>query len=56
MVRDNRVSADDAKARLAERDRREAGDTGTEAQRWLGEPPAGRSALAARCRSTDTTT
>ena len=32
--------------RLTERDRRLAADTRTEAERWLGDPPPGRSALA----------
>jgi hypothetical protein len=36
------------KAREAERARREAADTRTEAERWLGDPPADRSALANR--------
>jgi hypothetical protein len=45
---ERRVSADDAKARLTERDRRQASDTRTEAQRWLNDPPPDRSALAAR--------
>jgi hypothetical protein len=35
-----------AAQRLAERDRREAADTRTEAERWLGDPPPSRSALA----------
>ena len=34
--------------RFAERERREAADTRTEAQKWLGDPPADRSALAAK--------
>jgi hypothetical protein len=42
------VPAADVKIRLEERDRREATDTRTEAQRWLGDPPPGRSALAAK--------
>jgi hypothetical protein len=44
----HRVNADDAKARLAERDRREASDTRTPAQKWLNEPPPDRSALASK--------
>jgi hypothetical protein len=32
------------RTRLQERDRREAGDTRTEAQKWLGDPPPDRSA------------
>jgi hypothetical protein len=43
-----RVSARDLKIRLAERDRRLAADNRTEAQKWLGDPPADRSALSAR--------
>jgi len=41
-----RVSADDFRKRVLERDAREAGDNRTAAQRWLGDPPANRSALA----------
>ena len=33
------------KARLQERDQRQAADTRTEVQKWLGDPPADRSAL-----------
>jgi hypothetical protein len=33
-------------ARIAERDAREAMDSRTEAERWLGDPPSWRSALA----------
>jgi hypothetical protein len=43
---DRKVSVDELKIRLAERDRRQAADTRTEAQRWLGDPPMQRSALA----------
>jgi hypothetical protein len=43
---DRRVSPDDAK--MLERDRLAATDTRTEAQRWLGDPPPWRSALAQR--------
>ena len=42
------VPAADVKVRLEERDRREAADTRTEAERWLGDPPPSRSALAAK--------
>jgi hypothetical protein len=42
------VPAADLKIRLEERDRREAADTRTEAQKWLGDPPPSRSALAAK--------
>jgi hypothetical protein len=45
------VSPDDIRVRLMERDRQEAADTRTEAQRWLGDPPPGRSALAQRNRA-----
>jgi hypothetical protein len=44
----NRVDARDVAMRLAERDQREAADTRTEAQRWLGDPPLSESALAQR--------
>ena len=40
------IDPEDVRQRLAERDAREAADTRTEAQRWLGDPPADRSALA----------
>ena len=43
-----RVSAAECKVRLAERDRQLASDTRTDAQVWLGDPPANRSALARR--------
>jgi hypothetical protein len=42
------VPAADLKIRLEEREAREAADTRTEAQRWLGDPPPSRSALAAK--------
>jgi hypothetical protein len=41
-----RVSPDDYRARSQERAAREAADNRTEAQRWLGDPAPGRSALA----------
>jgi len=41
-------SPDDIKARLLEAADRERTDTRTEAQRWLGDPPRERSALAQR--------
>jgi len=41
-----RVSAGDFRTRSEERDAREATDHRTDAQRWLGDPPANRSALA----------
>jgi hypothetical protein len=44
----SRMNRDVLRIRLQERDRREASDTRTEAQRWLGDPPASRSALAAK--------
>lgn len=43
-----RVSADDYRARSEEREARRAADNRTEAQRWLGDPPPGRSALDTR--------
>jgi len=42
------VSPDDVKARLLEAQARQRADTRTEAQRWLNDPPPGRSALAQR--------
>jgi hypothetical protein len=42
------VSPDDIRHRLMERDRQEAADTRTAAQRWLGDPPPHQSALARR--------
>jgi hypothetical protein len=45
------IDAAEVKARLEERDRQAALDTRTEAERWLNDPPPGRSALAQR-RST----
>jgi hypothetical protein len=44
----DRVDPGEAEQRLAERDQREAADTRTEAQRWLNDPPPGRSALVAK--------
>ena len=40
--------AAELKTRLAERDRRRAADNRTEAEKWLGDPPPDRSALAAK--------
>ena len=40
------VTATDLKSRLVERDRQLAADTRTEAERWLGDPPPWRAALA----------
>ena len=48
-----RVDAADLKIRLAERDRRLAADTRTDAQRWLGDPPSARSALGQRNTRSD---
>ena len=44
----DRVDPAEAEQRLAEREQREAAVTGTEAERWLGDPPPDRSALAAK--------
>jgi hypothetical protein len=44
------VSPDDVQVLIIERDRLAAADTRTEAERWLGDPPPGRSALAQRLR------
>jgi len=41
-----RVTPQEALKRFAERAAREAADTRTPAQRWLNDPPPGRSALA----------
>jgi hypothetical protein len=41
----NWVPPDEVRARLQERDAREVADTRTEAEKWLGDPPAHRSAL-----------
>ena len=46
VVFDRAVSATDLKIRIAERDRREASDTRNEAEKYLGDPPRDRSALA----------
>ena len=43
-----RMDPAELKSRFAERDRRLAADTRTEAEKWLGDPPASRSALAQR--------
>jgi len=42
------LSPDDVLKLIRERDQRIAADTRTEAQRWLGDPPSDRSALAQR--------
>jgi hypothetical protein len=42
------MSRADVFARLRERDARYDADTRTEAERWLSDPPPGRSALAQR--------
>src|SRR5262245_10230237 len=41
-----RVNPDEARQRMAERDTRLAGDARAEAERFLGDPPRSRSALA----------
>jgi hypothetical protein len=46
-----RISPDDALRLIQDREARERADTRTEAQRWLGDPPPGRSALAQRIRA-----
>jgi hypothetical protein len=43
-----RVKPSDARQPLAERDARAAADSRTEPEKWLGDPPPGRSALAQR--------
>jgi hypothetical protein len=47
-VHEPRISVDDVKYLLNERDRRAAADNRTEAEKWLGDPAPGRSALAQR--------
>jgi hypothetical protein len=44
-VADRAVRAGDLRARLAEREQRQASDHRSEAERWLGDPPLERSAL-----------
>ena len=51
VLNPRKVSPDDIKARLLLRDQLAAQDTRTEAQRWLGDPPPYRSALAQRNRA-----
>ena len=48
VPRPHGVSPDDIKARMLEAAARAAQDTRTDAQRWLGDPPPERSALASR--------
>jgi hypothetical protein len=45
------ISPHDLTSKLDERDRLAASDTRTEAERWLGDPPPYRSALAQRTRA-----
>jgi hypothetical protein len=47
------VSPDDVLKLIQERDRLAAADTRTEAEKWLGDPPPSRSALAQRNRAAD---
>jgi len=49
-VPSDRVSPDDVKARIIEAQARARADTRTPAQRWLGDPPSDRSALAQRIK------
>ena len=42
------IDPDVLKARMAERDQRQAADTRTELEKFLGDPPADRSALTQR--------
>ena len=42
----HRIDPDVLRSRVQERERREASDDRTEVQRWLGDPPRSRSALA----------
>jgi hypothetical protein len=41
----SRINPDTLRSRVQERDQREASDTRTEAQKWLGDPPPSQSAL-----------
>jgi hypothetical protein len=45
---DPRPRLADIKKRLADRDQRQATDTRSAAEKWLGDPPTDRSALAQR--------
>ena len=45
-LNDDEATAEDIAARVAERDARDAMDSRTPAQVWLGDPPGWRSALA----------
>jgi hypothetical protein len=47
-VEPRKYSVDDIKTRILEAEARAANDSRTEAQRWLGDPPPERSALAAK--------
>jgi hypothetical protein len=47
------ISPDDVRWLEIERDRLATSDTRTEAQRWLGDPPAARSALVRHDETTD---
>jgi hypothetical protein len=42
----HRIDPDTLRSREQEREQREASDTRTDVQRWLGDPPPNRSALA----------
>jgi ferric-dicitrate binding protein FerR (iron transport regulator) len=54
MTRDKkRISPDDVRWLELARDERAAKDTRSEAQRWLGDPPPNRSALAQRLRQSE---
>ena len=49
-IEPRRAPPSDVKARMLEAQERARADTRTEAQRWLGDPPRDRSALAQRVR------
>jgi hypothetical protein len=51
-VDERRISPDDVQVLIIERDRLAAADDRTEAQKWLGDPPPHRSALAQKFRDT----
>jgi hypothetical protein len=50
-VDERHISPDDVQGLIIERDRLAAADTRTAAERWLGDPPPYRSALAQRTRA-----
>jgi hypothetical protein len=45
---DQRAPVSDVESRLQERDQRQASDTRSDVEKWLGDPPHDRSALSAK--------